>query len=86
MISAGIKELKARLSYYVEKVRQGEEILITDHGQEVALLSPISQERRAIKLLIDTGKAHWSGDKPKGISGISIEGKSLSETVIEERR
>ena len=33
MITVGIKELKTRLSSYVAKVRNGEEVVITDHGQ-----------------------------------------------------
>lgn len=53
MIAVGIKELKARLSSYVEKVQQGEEVVITDHGREVALVVPISPERRAVKTLTD---------------------------------
>ena len=86
MISVGIKELKAKLSSYVAKACQGEEIIITDHGKEVALLSPISKERRAVQVLIEAGKAKWSGGKPVGINGLQIEGKPLSETVLEERR
>ena len=36
MISVGLKELKAKLSGYVDKVRQGEEIVVTHRGQEIA--------------------------------------------------
>ena len=58
MISAGIRELKARLSSYIDKVGRGEHVVITEHGREVALLIPISKERRAIGSLIGSGKAH----------------------------
>ncbi len=86
MISVGIKELKTRLSSYVDKVRHGEEIVITEHGKEVALVIPISKERSAIKSLIDSGKAKWSGGKPEGLEDVRIKGKALSKTVLEERR
>jgi prevent-host-death family protein len=86
MISVGIKELKTRLSSYVDRVRHGEEVVITDHGKEVALFIPISRERRAIKSLMDSGKAEWVGGKPEGLEGVRIKGKSLSKTVLEERR
>jgi len=33
MISVGIKELKEKLSGYVDKVRHGEEIVVTDRGK-----------------------------------------------------
>jgi len=86
MISVGIKELKAKLSSYVDRVRKGEEVVITEHGKEVALVIPISRERKALKSLIDSGKAKWSGGKPEGLDNVKIKGKSLSKTVLEERR
>jgi prevent-host-death family protein len=86
MIYVGIKELKTKLSSYVDRVRHGEEVVITEHGKEVALVIPISRERKALKPLIDSGKAKWSGGKPEGLDNVKIKGKPLSKTVIEERR
>jgi len=86
MVSVGIRELKAKLSSYVDKVCHGEKVVITEHGKEVALIIPISSERTTVKSLITKGKAKWSGDKPEGLKGIKIKGKSLSSTVLEERR
>lgn len=86
MVSVGIRELKAKLSSYIEKVQQGEQILITDHGEEVALLVPLSKERKAIKALVASGKARWNGGKPTGADGVTVKGKPLSETILEERR
>jgi len=86
MISVGIKELKTKLSSYVDRVRHGEEVVITEHGKEVALVIPISRERKALKSLIDSGKAKWSGGKPEGLDNVKMRGKSLSKTVLEERR
>jgi prevent-host-death family protein len=37
MISVGVKELKARLSSFVARAREGEEIVISNHGKDVAL-------------------------------------------------
>lgn len=86
MISVGIKELKAKLSSYVDRVQHGEEVVITEHGKEVALVIPISRERKALKSLIDSGKATWSGGKPEGLDNVKIKGKALSKTVLQERR
>jgi prevent-host-death family protein len=86
MISVGIKELKEKLSGYVDKVRHGEEIVVTDRGKEIALVVPISRERGAVKGLVESGKAKWTGGKPAGSRGIKVKGKSLSRTVLEERR
>ena len=86
MISVGIKELKEKLSGYVDKVRHGEEIVVTDRGREIALLTPISRERGAVKELVETGKVKWAGGKPAGRRGIKTKGKPLSKTILEERR
>ncbi|MBM2838108.1 MAG: type II toxin-antitoxin system prevent-host-death family antitoxin [Deltaproteobacteria bacterium] len=86
MISVGVKELKAKLSSYVGMVQKGEEVVVTDHGREVALVIPISKERQAVKSLMDSGKAKWSGGKPEGLKGVKVKGKPMSNTVLEERR
>jgi prevent-host-death family protein len=86
LISAGIKELKAKLSSYVDRARGGEQVVITEHGEEVAVLMPISKERKAIKELVGTGRAHWSGGKPKGMEGIRLKGRPLADTILEERQ
>ncbi len=85
MISVGIKELKSKLSSYIDKVGKNGHIVITEHGREVAMIVPISKERKAIRALIDCKKAQWAGSKPRGIRGIKLKGKPLSETIIEGR-
>ncbi len=85
MNSVGIRELKANLSSYVAKVRNGERIIITDHGQEAGIIIPISEERKLIISLKKAGKAQWSGNKPNGIKGIKVKGKALSDTILEAR-
>jgi prevent-host-death family protein len=86
MISVGVKELKAKLSGYVEKVRNGEEFVITERGKEVALVIPISPERRALKALVDSGKAIWAGGKPVGVKGVKVRRGPISKSVLESRR
>jgi prevent-host-death family protein len=86
MVSVGIKELKAKLSSYIDIAMEGDQVIITEHGREVAIITPISKERRAISSLVNAGMAHWSGGKPKGLVGIKIKGRPLSETILEERR
>jgi prevent-host-death family protein len=86
MTSVGIRDLKARLSSYIERVKNGEQLIVTDSGEEVAIIMPISSERRSILSLVKEGKAAWSGSRPKVLGGITLKGKALSETVIEERQ
>lgn len=37
----GVAELKARLSAYLDKVKAGEEVVVTEHGRPVARLVPV---------------------------------------------
>jgi prevent-host-death family protein len=87
MKTVGIKELKTKLSAYINEVRTtGKTVLVTDHGEEVALVIPLSDEYRLIRLLEISAKAHWSKGKPLGIkNGIVVRGEPLSVTILEER-
>jgi antitoxin (DNA-binding transcriptional repressor) of toxin-antitoxin stability system len=70
----------------VDKVRHGEEIVVTDRGKEIALVIPISRERSAVKQLVGSGRAAWSGGKPVGVKGIQAKGGSIAKTVLKGRR
>jgi len=48
----GIREAKANLSRLVKEVQKGKEIIITDRGQEVAILTGISRERLSLEARI----------------------------------
>ena len=86
MTSIGIRELKEKLSGYIHRVRRGEEIVVTDRGKEVAMIMPVSRERKAMMQLVRTSKAAWSGGKPAGVRGVKVKGKSLADTILEDRR
>jgi prevent-host-death family protein len=47
MKTAGIRELKNRLSAYVREVENGETVLVTDRGRVVAELRPPGESERA---------------------------------------
>jgi prevent-host-death family protein len=45
MKTAAVSELKARLSEYLNQVKAGMEVLITDRGRPVARLVPLSRSK-----------------------------------------
>jgi prevent-host-death family protein len=47
MTSTSISNLKARLSAFLDIVRQGDEVLVTDRGRVIARLVPVTGERMA---------------------------------------
>ena len=46
MKSTAISELKAHLSDYLNQVKSGAEVLVTDRGKPVARIVPVSGKRR----------------------------------------
>jgi prevent-host-death family protein len=89
MISAGIRELRNRLSYYLRKVKKGEKILITERDQVIATILPVerSEEDSRLLSLVKEGFATWKGGKPTGSRHpVKIKGKAVSDIVLEDRR
>ncbi|MBI5446716.1 MAG: type II toxin-antitoxin system prevent-host-death family antitoxin [Deltaproteobacteria bacterium] len=86
METVGIRNLKTHLSHYLGEARKGQVILITDRGEAVAELHPLSPERQAVKALADRGKLHWAGGKPRGLRGHRVEGEEVSSVLLEDRR
>lgn len=52
----GIRELRQHASRYIERVRQGETIQVTDNGTLVAELIPVSQARTTRERLLRDGQ------------------------------
>ncbi len=59
MKKASVSELKARLSAYLDVVRRGDEVLVTDRGRPIARLAPVSGVSHATgrrELLVRSGQ------------------------------
>jgi prevent-host-death family protein len=52
----GVRELRQNLSVYLVRVAAGESLVVTDHGQPVALLSPIRQAESITDRLAREGR------------------------------
>jgi prevent-host-death family protein len=89
MTEVGIETLKVQLSEYLERAREGEQIVITEGGRSIALLGPIEESesvKRAWKL-VESGVASWKGGKPKGLHPRPrVKGMSAADIVLEDRR
>lgn len=58
MAAVGIRELRQNLSVYVERVKEGETLHVTEHGHVVALLTPLpAKTLNAMERLVAEGKA-----------------------------
>lgn len=92
-MTVSISYLKARLSEVLRHVRGGGEVIITDRGQAVARLAPLSavdQGHVRLNELIDSGLVRpGKGSLPKSFAQHALpsdpEG-SVRETILDERK
>jgi prevent-host-death family protein len=55
--TVGVRELRQNLSIYLERVKKGEALTVTDRGEEVAILRPMPKTNSVIDRLIAEGRA-----------------------------
>ncbi len=92
MKTAAVSKLKAHLSDYLNQVKAGSEILITDHGKPVARLVPLSRQKNPRESLakiekqglikLGSGKLpknFWTIPKPEDPKGL------IRSALLEER-
>lgn len=84
-MDVGIRELRAHLSRYVEQVKDGEEIVVTEHGNPVARMVPMNGERKLDRLIREGVVRPARRAKDPRPEPLDIPGVSLSEIVIEQR-
>src|SRR5687768_4970782 len=86
----GARELKTRLGAYLERVRRGETILVTDRHQPVAELRPVrgsaDPTAAALRTLAATGALTLpSRRRVTRFSAIRSRGGSASDAVASDR-
>ena len=86
-IEVGIRELKNQLSHYIDQVRTGTELIVTEHGKPVARLTALTEADDRLARLIASGAVR-PAVKPKNPRprGRFTATGSVSEIVINERR
>jgi prevent-host-death family protein len=85
----GVRELKARLSACLRRVRGGQRLTVTDRGRAVATLAPVESPATPdwLDSLMSAGVVQWAGGKPEGLPRrIPSRGKRASRMVMEDRR
>jgi len=88
MAKVGIRKLKNNLRYYISLVRNGEQIVVTNRGRDVALIVPLEESNNYGRLMemVKEGLAIWEGGKPIAPEPMPASGKPASEIVIEDRQ
>jgi prevent-host-death family protein len=83
---AGVREVKNHLSAYLERVKLGEEIVITDRGEPVARLTSVGPDVDRMQALIDQGIV-VPATAPRSLPArrVRVRG-SLTDLVADQRR
>ena len=89
----GVKELKDRLTYYLRRTKEGDEVVVTERGRPVAVLRALcaadgaSTLEARLALLAAQGRVTLPTRKPaKGVRTVRVTGRLVSSVILEERR
>ena len=92
MSTVGIRELKNRLTQYLRRTKQGEEVIITERGKPIALIQPIRSVEHPVSLEARLAKLAAQGfvtlptHKPlKRVRLAKVSGPPISKTILEDR-
>lgn len=86
--TAGIRELKAKLSAYLRKVRAGESVVVTDRGEPVARLVPVGRDvSETVRELMDAGLVEWDGGSLEALEPVAHPRgrKTVADILLESR-
>lgn len=87
MTSVGLDELRRRMDEYLEKVKQGASLTITEAGEPIAELRPPERvHHQTAASLVEAGIAEWDGVRPHMPMAIpGVKDLSVSDIVIQLR-
>lgn len=86
MAEAGIRELRDHLSKYLDRVRAGDEVIVTHRGTAVARIVPIEQPRPFDRLVSDgVIEPAQEQERTRPTQRARARG-SVSELVADQRR
>ena len=93
MGTVGVKELKNRLTEYLRRTKNGEEIVVTERGKPIAILQSIHSvegaqtlEARLAKLAAQGRLTLPSKNLRTRVRTVKVTGAPLSRTIVEGRR
>ena len=83
-MDVGVRELKQRLSEYLERVARGETIRVTDRGQPKAILAPIPGSGRLAAGIAEGWIREAKASEPVQVPRAPA-ARPISEVIAEDR-
>jgi prevent-host-death family protein len=84
-VEVGIRELRNHLSLYLDRVRDGDEVVVTDRGRAIARVVPLGTERALDRLIAEGIVTPARRTKQRATKPIKTKG-TVSDLVGEQRR
>jgi prevent-host-death family protein len=84
-MEVGVRELRNHLSRYLDRVRDGDEVVITDRGRAIARVVPLGAERVLDRLIAEGTVTPARQPKRRASKPIKAKG-AVSDLVSEQRR
>jgi prevent-host-death family protein len=84
-----VRELKNQLSGYLDRVKAGEEITVTEHGRPIARLTSVSADLDRMAALIEAGIVRPASATRRHLPSQRVKlapGESLEVLVAQQRR
>jgi len=84
-MEVGVRDLRNNLSRYLDRVRGGEEVVVTDRGRAIARMLPVGTERILDRLIAEG--VVTPAERPKRTAGRPVKSKgTVSALVADQRR
>ena len=88
--TVGVRDLKNQLSSFLDRVKAGEEIVVTEHGRPIARLSAVGAEVDRMSALVEAGVVQLAPRPTRRIPRRRVKlvngALQLVELVAEQRR
>ncbi len=92
MTNVGVRELRQNLSKYLQRVKSGESLTVTEHGREVAYLTPTAGYSDAARFLVEElGATPAQGSlvdllRERGLPPPAPAGSPDSQSILDDLR
>src|SRR3954471_14053256 len=84
-VEVGVRELRNNFSRYLDRVRDGEELVVTDRGRAIARMLPVETERVLDRLIAEGVVTRAKQPKRQANKPLKIKG-TVSDLVADQRR
>jgi prevent-host-death family protein len=84
-MDVGVRELKAKLSEYLDRAAKGEIIRVTDRGRPKAVIGPVPGQDRVEQGIREGWITPGNGEPPKKITNRVTAHRSVAEMIAADR-